>query len=113
MTADIAAKAAAGYNVTIVDPYGRLLSYQLLYGTDGGVMDTLSGLTSLSNFTSYNVPYPILTTTTDFPEKGVCYPSITGPIFEFRKPDLPLRFDLLTITDHPQIHTNMVLGTEV
>lgn len=85
VAADVAAKAAAGYNVTIVDPYGRLLSYQLLYGTDGGVMDTLSGLTALSNFTQFNVPYPIIVTTTDFPDKGQCYPTITGPIFEFRK----------------------------
>ncbi|KAF2481690.1 lysophospholipase [Neohortaea acidophila] len=83
VAADIAAKAAAGYNVTIVDPYGRLLSYQLLYGSDGGVRDTLSGLTGLSNFTEHNVPYPIMTTTIDFPAEGQCAPSITGPIFEF------------------------------
>lgn len=61
VSADIAAKQAAGHPITVVDPYGRLLSYQLLYGTDGGVADTLSGITSLSNFTSHNVPYPIIT----------------------------------------------------
>ena len=83
ITADLAAKQAAGYDTTIVDPYGRLLSYQLLYGTDGGVGVELSGLTSLSNFKAHNVPYPIIITTTDFPEKGQCYPTIDGPIFEF------------------------------
>ena len=83
VSADIVAKETAGYNTTIVDPYGRLLSYQLLYGTDGGVGVRLSGLTSLSNFTEHNVPYPIITTTVDFPEKGQCYPTVDGPIFEF------------------------------
>lgn len=85
VTADIAAKQAAGFNVTVVDPYGRLLSYQLLYGDDGGVMDTLSGLTGLSNFTSYNVPYPIITTRVNFPSRNLCFPRINGPIFEFRE----------------------------
>ena len=80
---DIGTKQAAGYDTTIVDPYGRLLSYQLLYGDDGGAGVRLSGLTSLSNFTSFNVPYPIITTTIDFPAKGQCYPTLDGPIFEF------------------------------
>ena len=83
VTTDIAAKDAAGYDVTLVYPYGRLLSYQLLYGNDGGVNDTLSGLTTLSNFTAHNVPYPIITTTTDFPGKGQCEPTLRGPLFEF------------------------------
>ena len=82
ITTEIAAKQAAGYDATIVDPYGRLLSYQLLYGKDGGVAVRLSGLASLSNFTSHNVPYPIIITTTDFPEKDQCYPTLSGPIFE-------------------------------
>lgn len=83
VTADIAAKETAGYNTTIVDPYGRLLSYQLLYGADGGVSVRLSGLTALSNFEAKNVPYPIITMTTSFPKRGQCSPAINGPIFEF------------------------------
>jgi lysophospholipase len=83
VTADIAAKETAGYDTTIVDPYGRLLSYQLLYGADGGVRKTLSGLTEMSNFRSKNVPYPIITMTTSFPQEGQCAPAIDGPIFEF------------------------------
>lgn len=63
VTAALSGKASAGYDITIVDPYGRLLSYQLLQGPEGGVATRLSGLTSLSNFTGYNVPYPIITTT--------------------------------------------------
>ena len=80
---DIAAKKAAGYDTTIIDAWGRLLSYQLLYGDDGGVADRLSGLTSKSNFVNHNVPYPIITTTTDFPKQGECFPELDSPIFEF------------------------------
>ena len=61
VTADVSSKQAAGFSPTLTDPYGRLLSYQLLYGADGGVSDTLSDITTYSNFTSYNVPYPIIT----------------------------------------------------
>lgn len=82
VTNDILAKQAAGYPVTIVDPYGRLLSYQLLYGTDGGVTDTLSGVTSNSNFTSHNVPYPIITATGVATYAGQCYPQINATIYE-------------------------------
>lgn len=52
---DIVSKAAAGFDPTIVDPYGRLLSYQLLEGPDGGVATRLSSLTGFSNFTSHSV----------------------------------------------------------
>lgn len=99
IVADVAAKEAAGYETTIVDPYGRILSYQLLYGTDGGVTDRLSGLTALSNFTDHNVPYPIITTTEDFPEKGQCYPTLSGPIWEFHRKS----------QDHAQIENGLVL----
>ena len=58
---DIVSKHDAGFAVTLTDPWGRLLSYQLLDGTDGGVADRMSGLTSLSSFTSHSVPYPIIT----------------------------------------------------
>ncbi|KAK0906207.1 hypothetical protein LTR02_006078 [Friedmanniomyces endolithicus] len=83
VTTDITAKEAAGYNVTIVDPWGRLLSYQLLQGYDGGVATRLSGLTSLSNFTSHNVPYPIITTTNVNGTQGQCAPPTNAIIFEF------------------------------
>ena len=66
----------------IADPYGRLLSYQLLNGIDGGVQDTLSGITGLSNFKSFNVPYPILTSVAVDISTGQCEPSENAPIFE-------------------------------
>jgi len=55
---DIIDKSKAGYTPTLVDPYGRLLSYMLLNGTSGGVATTLSGLTGLSNFVDHNVSQP-------------------------------------------------------
>ena len=58
---DIAVKAAAGFEPTLVDPYGRSLSYQLLLGPNGGVANTMSGISSTSNYTSHNVPFPIIT----------------------------------------------------
>ncbi|KAK0248462.1 hypothetical protein LTS09_016361 [Friedmanniomyces endolithicus] len=79
--ASIPGLKAAGYNVTIVDPWGRLLSYQLLQGYDGGVATRLSGLTSLSNFTNHNVPYPIITTTNVNGSQGQCAPPTNAIIF--------------------------------
>lgn len=61
ITSQLIDKQGAGYDVTLVDAYGRLLSYQLLKGFSGGVGKRISGLDSLSNFTDHNVPYPIIT----------------------------------------------------
>jgi lysophospholipase len=77
---DIVAKNDAGFPITLTDPYGRLLSYQLLYGTDGGVADRLSGLTILSSFTSHSVPYPIITSIEVTP--GQCIPADSNPQME-------------------------------
>ncbi|KXT04199.1 hypothetical protein AC578_102 [Pseudocercospora eumusae] len=81
---DLAKKKAAGFDNTIVDPYGRLLSYQLLYGKDGGDEIRMSGLTTLSNFTSFNVPYPIITALgVDNSYQGQCTPTINATQYEF------------------------------
>lgn len=52
---DIIAKNDAGFEPTLIDVYGRLLGFELLESTNGGEAQTLSSLTSLSNFTSYSV----------------------------------------------------------
>lgn len=83
ITADIASKQAAGFAPTLTDPYGRLLSYQLLYGSDGGVSDTLSALTAESNFTTYNVPYPIITSLGVQTSQGQCTPGPNATQYEF------------------------------
>ncbi|RMZ76810.1 hypothetical protein DV738_g4686, partial [Chaetothyriales sp. CBS 135597] len=79
---DVAAKGAAGFPPTLTDPWGRLLSYQLLSGSDGGVADTLSGITAVSNFTSYNVPYPIITALGVKTWEGQCLPGPSGTQYE-------------------------------
>lgn len=80
---DILAKSAAGFEPTLTDPWGRLLAYQLLKGADGGVSTTLSGLTSFSNFTSYSVPYPIITSRGVDAADDQCIPAINALQYEF------------------------------
>ena len=82
ITADITAKSAAGFQPTLVDPYGRLLSYQLLYGPDGGVTDELSTVSTLSSFTSHSVPYPIITALNVETASGACTPPNNAVIYE-------------------------------
>jgi len=78
---DIEAKKTAGFPPTLTDPWGRLLSYQLLQAGDGGVGDTLSGVTKVSNFVSYNVPYPIITALGANPQQ--CPPPPNAIQYEF------------------------------
>ena len=82
ITADVVSKGAAGFPPTLTDPWGRLLSYQLLYGPDGGVSDTLSGITAESNFTSFNVPYPIITALGVQNFQGECTPGPNATQYE-------------------------------
>lgn len=81
-TNDILAKQAAGFPPTLTDPWGRLLSYQLLYGNDGGVATRLSSITGFSNFTSYNVPYPIITSLGVKTFQGQCLPEPNATTYE-------------------------------
>lgn len=79
---DLAAKDAAGFSPTLVDAYGRFLGYALLEQAQGGVADTISGLTRQSGFTSSSVPFPILTGVGVDGTGGQCYPNNTVPIYE-------------------------------
>ena len=79
--ADIQAKRAAGFEPSIIDSWGRLLSYGLLFGTDGGVDDTISAVAQSSNFTAYNAPYPIITALGVDP--GECVPTFNATQYEF------------------------------
>lgn len=60
--AQVGSKQAAGYEVTIVDIYGRLLGYNLLSGSEGGIAKHFSDIFQASNFSAYDVPMPIITT---------------------------------------------------
>ena len=83
VTVDVLAKNAAGFPPTIVDVWGRLLSYQLLKGADGGVATELSSITGFSNFTAHNVPFPIITALNVETATGVCTPPNNTVIYEF------------------------------
>lgn len=61
VAASVRAKEAAGYPPSIIDPWGRLLSYSLLPGPEGGVGITISDVAGYDNFTNYNAPYPVIT----------------------------------------------------
>lgn len=84
ITGDLAAKEAAGFETTIIDAWGQLLSYQLLPGNTGGDNIRLSGLTSLSNFTSHRIPYPIITALgVDNSYEGQCNAYANATQYEF------------------------------
>ena len=82
VTDDVLAKQDSGFPPTLTDPWGRLLSYQLLYGFDGGVAIRLSSIASLSNFTSQNVPYPIMTGLGVRTFDGQCLPGPNATTYE-------------------------------
>ena len=82
VTNDVVAKDRAGFPPTLTDPWGRLLSYQLLLGFNGGVFKTLSGITSGSTFSSFNAPYPIITGVGVKTFEGECLPGPNAPTYE-------------------------------
>ncbi|KAI9719488.1 MAG: hypothetical protein M1828_006195 [Chrysothrix sp. TS-e1954] len=80
---DLVAKDVAGFSPTITDPYARLLGYLLLEQRFGGVSDTLSGLTSQSQFASNAVPFPIITALGNDLSTGQCEPPAYAIQYEF------------------------------
>ena len=79
---DVGLKELSGFDTTLVDVYGRLLSYQLL-DFDGDADTTMSFLTSMSNFTSRNVPFPIITALGVKTWEGQCLPGPNATTYEF------------------------------
>jgi lysophospholipase len=57
---DVAAKAAAGFNVSAADFLGRGWSYEFVPGAGGGLKTTMSATMELSNFVNYSMPLPLL-----------------------------------------------------
>lgn len=80
---DIITKAELGFPVSLTDPWGRTLSYQIMNGGNGAEGVTLTNITSFSNFTSHNVPFPIITASKINYLTGECEPSSNEAIFEF------------------------------
>lgn len=82
--ADVQAKTAAGYPPSLIDPWGRLLSYGLLLGPDGGVSDTMSKIAASSNFSNANAPYPVITALgSNVNIDGTCIPQANATQYEF------------------------------
>lgn len=80
VTADITDKSLS-FDTSINDPWGRLLSYQLLNGSDGGVALTLSGVTQLLDFANYTMPMPIIQALGLQPQD--CVPGPNSTQYEF------------------------------
>ncbi|ROW10139.1 hypothetical protein VMCG_01835 [Cytospora schulzeri] len=83
IASDIMSKANAGFPVSLTDPWGRMLSYQVMLESDGAVDVTMSDIASLSNFTSYNAPFPIITASKITYSNGECAPQTDEAIYEF------------------------------
>ncbi|KAL2825664.1 lysophospholipase [Aspergillus pseudoustus] len=81
--ADVAAKDAAGFDTTLTDPYGRLLSYQFFPGPAYGANLTFSSVVKLSNFTDYAVPFPIIVSLGVKTFNGESLPGPNATIYEF------------------------------
>ena len=80
---EIALKEGAGFPTTIIDPWGRLLSYQLLEGNFGGVKKYMSSLATYNNFTSFNAPFPIITAIGVVASEDQCTPPADATQYEF------------------------------
>jgi lysophospholipase len=78
---DIQAKDNAGFDPTLTDPWGRLISYQILQGDDGGVSTRFSSVTGFSSFAQFNAPFPIITSLGVPP--GSCLPPLSATQYEF------------------------------
>jgi lysophospholipase len=75
---DLRVKRRAGYDVTFTDAWARVLSYVLVNPTQA---QTLSGITQSSNFTDYDVPYPIFAALGV--DESVCLPGPNAIQYEF------------------------------
>jgi lysophospholipase len=58
---DLLAKSKAGFSAVTTDAWGRLLSYQLLRGADGGAARRLSDVRFSPAFVGYEAPFPVIT----------------------------------------------------
>ncbi|KAL3420159.1 lysophospholipase [Phlyctema vagabunda] len=109
---DVTDKELAGYDTTLVDPWGRLLSYQLLQGANGGVGTTLSSIATLSNFTSHAVPIPIITALGVKTWLGECLPGPNATQYEFSPFEMgSWDDDISAFTSTKYLGTNLDNGT--
>ena len=79
---DVLAKQKAGYQTTIIDLWGRVFSFQLVPGIDGGAAVTLSGIADQSSFRNHSAPYPIMTAIGVDPSMRRCDPPPSATQYE-------------------------------
>lgn len=80
---DIVTKGSLGFPVSLTDPWGRMLSYQVMNGGQGAAAVTMGDIAGLSNFTAHAVPFPIITASVIDRASGECEPAANEAIFEF------------------------------
>jgi lysophospholipase len=80
---DISDKTAAGFQGLVADAWSRLLSLQLLPGSNLGVSNTLSHIAGLANFISQDTPYPIITAQNVDITGTSCVPPTNASAWEF------------------------------
>ncbi|KAF1810692.1 hypothetical protein P152DRAFT_467719 [Eremomyces bilateralis CBS 781.70] len=74
-------KESAGYNISITDFWGRMLSYQLIDAPDGGIGVTFSSIAEDKDFSSGNAPLPLIVA--DGRSPGEKLIPVNTTIFEF------------------------------
>jgi lysophospholipase len=75
------AKEDAGYNTTIVDLWGRMLSYQLVNLTEGGPGVTFSSIQDDEEFAAGRTPLPFVVALGRSPDETAL--SVNSTVFEF------------------------------
>ncbi|KAJ1327756.1 lysophospholipase [Microdochium nivale] len=78
---DIDDKRDAGYDVSLTDPWGRALSYQLINATQGGPAYTFSSISNDKHFASADTPFPIVVTVERAPGNNVI--ALNNSVVEF------------------------------
>ncbi|KAA1092492.1 hypothetical protein PGT21_004858 [Puccinia graminis f. sp. tritici] len=93
---DLRKKKKAGFHVSVVDIWGRILSKNLLNDPDVGRTLTLSSLRSKSEYVEQSVPFPILVTTSRKQEGADL--DLDSPIYEFTPEDINVWHPTLNAT---------------
>ncbi|PWN32623.1 FabD/lysophospholipase-like protein [Meira miltonrushii] len=109
--AAITAKKVSGYDPTLIDVYGRLLGYSLLEQSEGGIKQTLSSITSQSNYANHNYPFPIVTTVQSQAAQQCSDDEIGATQFEYS----PLEFgswDSAIASFIPTNYTGSIVGND-
>lgn len=83
IVADVAAKTAASFPATLIDIYGRIISYASLYGNDGGVSTLMSDTRNQPKFANAQVPLPLWTSIGTHSNLTTCFPGPLGTQYEF------------------------------